>query len=619
MKAPADPALAEPVRTSITVSGHIATEAPAAITALDSRDLQQTPGIDLDDRLRQVPGFSLFRRSSSLVANPTTQGVSLRGIGSSGASRTLVLWDGIPMNDPFGGWVYWTRFTPDQIDRAEISRGASTSLFGDRAMSGAIAVFSREAEPRTLRLSYEAGNRQTHDLSAGASHVWRKFAASTEIRALSTEGYFIVPRLIRGAIDTQAGVDFVAGNLRLDYLGGQQRLFVKLDILAEDRANGTILQRNSTSLGTLSANYSWQRSTDGIALLAYHTREDFRASFSSIAANRNSERLTYTQMVPSEATGAAAYWSHNASQFNLLAGADTERVEGFSTDRLVPSGIRMGGGERLERGAFAQFNAGTPGARVFLGARYNFTGDGGAFFSPSAGFALGRGRFRFRGSGYRSFRAPTLNELYREFRVGNAVTLPNAALRPESLTGGETGFDFTTESTRLSVTAFRNYLDRLITNVTLASAPNSITRQRQNAAAAIAQGVEATARRGWRAWRGEASYLFSGSRYEAGARVPQVPRHQGSAQLSYLRRGTLASAGVRSFSYQFEDDLNQFLLPGFATVQVMARQQLKRGFSAQVAFENLLNREYVTGFSPTPTIGAPRLWRAGLRWEGRLW
>src|SRR5205814_2367322 len=107
------------------------TESPASITVLDEKQLGEIPGINLDDRLRQVPGFSLFRRSSSVVANPTTQGVSLRGIGSSGASRTLVLWDGIPINDPFGGWVYWTRIDPSYIDRVEIDRGASTSVFGD--------------------------------------------------------------------------------------------------------------------------------------------------------------------------------------------------------------------------------------------------------------------------------------------------------------------------------------------------------------------------------------------------------------------------------------------------------------------------------------------------------
>src|SRR5215472_1665403 len=106
-QAPApQPVGTEPVRTSITVTGNVSTETPANVTELTGDLLEQTPGVNLDDRLRQVPGFSLFRRNSSVIGNPTTQGLSLRGIGSSGASRTLVLFDGVPMNDPFGGWVY---------------------------------------------------------------------------------------------------------------------------------------------------------------------------------------------------------------------------------------------------------------------------------------------------------------------------------------------------------------------------------------------------------------------------------------------------------------------------------------------------------------------------------
>src|SRR5260221_15695 len=119
----------EPVKTSITVTGTISTDVPAVVSVIDRQLLEEIPGVNIDDRLRSVPGFTLFRRSSSLVANPTTQGVSLRGIGGSGASRTLVLWDGIPENDPFGGWVYWDRFAPAELDRVEISRGASTSVF----------------------------------------------------------------------------------------------------------------------------------------------------------------------------------------------------------------------------------------------------------------------------------------------------------------------------------------------------------------------------------------------------------------------------------------------------------------------------------------------------------
>lgn len=579
--------------------------------------MQRLPGLNLDDRLRSIPGFTLFRRTSSVVANPTTQGVSLRGVGSNGASRTLVLWDAIPLNDPFGGWVYWTRVPPDEIDRVEVMRGASSSVFGDRAMGGAISIFSRQPERWRASLAYDGGNRGTNEVEGSLSNAWRRFATSTEIRAFSTDGYFIVPNSIRGPVDTPANVRFVAGNTTLDFFGaGPHRLSVKLDILAEDRANGTMLQHNSTSLGTLSANYSWQQGSNAISALAYRTQEEFRASFSAIAANRKTERLTYLQSVPSGGTGGAAFATHSWTGASVLAGGDFERVEGFSTDRLVPSGLRIGGGKRFRRAGFAQANLKTGFLEWYAGARESWTGGGDRFFSPNAGVAAGFKRVRLRGSLYRSFRAPTLNELYREFRAGNTDTQPNPALRPERLFGAEAGLDVSGENRHLSITFFRNALDGLITNVTLSTGA-TIIRQRRNAAGALARGAEMSYRQRWHSWTGDAAYLYADSRVNTGLRLPQTPRHQGSAHLTWNRRGTLISAGVLSYSLQFEDDLNQFLLPGFASVQLYARQRLVGGVSATVAFENLLDRAYLVGFTPQPSIGPPRLWRAGLRWESR--
>ena len=577
--------------------------------------------MNLDDRLRSVPGFTLFRRSSSLVANPTTQGVSLRGLGSSAASRTLVLWDGVPLNDPFGGWVYWTRVPPEELDRIEVSRGASTSVFGDRAMSGAIALFTRAAERRRVTAGYEGGNRNTHLVSGGYSDLWSRFAASANVRAFTTDGYFTVQESRRGAVDTLANVRFVAGNTRLDYLGGADRVFLKLDILAEERDNGTLLTRNSTGLGTLAAHYSRQWNAETLSVIGYHTREQYNASFSSVFADRNAERITFLQRVPSEATGAAAMWRHSSRPWNLLIGADGQRVEGTSTDFLVPTGVRVGGGSQAQQGTFGQFDVQAGPARLFLGARHQFTGQDSRFFSPSAGFVVGRRSLRGRGSVYRSFRAPTLNELYREFRVGNAQTRANAALLPEQTFGAEVGADWYGENGRVTVTLFRHSLEDLITNVTLSSTPELIVRQRQNALAALARGFDVNAEGRWRQWRGEIAYLFADSRFSTGERIPQVARHQGMAQLTYVRDRTLVSVGVRSFSSQFEDDRNTRaqLQPGFASVQIAVRQQVVSNLSAQVAVENLLDREYIVGFTPTPLIGPPRLWRAGLRWDGRLW
>jgi outer membrane cobalamin receptor len=607
----------EPVKTSITVVEKVSAETPANVTTLDSTALQQSPGADLDDRLRDVPGFSLFRRSSSLAANPTTQGISLRGIGSSGASRTLVLWDGIPVNDPFGGWVYWTQFVPDEISRVEISRGAATSIFGDRAMSGAIGLFSRPAEKLHLLAQYEFGNQNTHDISLGFSNVWSRLAISGTARAFTTDGYFIVPANIRGAADTRANVEFVTSDVRIDHYTSIGDLFFKTSILAEERQNGTVLTHNSTGLGTVSLRYLREFTNDWLSFAGFYTQEGFHSTFDSVTNNRNTDTLSYTQTVPTQAEGGAALWQHHQSKWNVTAGADVYRVEATDTDHLLPTGLRVAGGTQLQHGVYGQADVSLGWVKLFGGVRHSFTGQG-EFLSPSAGFVAGKKRLRARGSVYRSFRAPTLNELYRTFKAGNTTTEANPALLPETMWGAEAGADWIGETSTFRLTAYRNVLDNLITNVTLSSSPTAIVRQRANAAAALSRGVEAEYRERLHNFTAELKYLYVESRYVTGYRVAQIPKHQGTAQLTYLRGGAFASAGLRSYSYQFDDDLNVYRLPGYATVQAVLRQRLVRSLSAEATVENALNRQFYTAFTPTPNIGAPRLWRVGLRWDGRL-
>jgi len=611
----------EPIRTSIRVVETLSAETPASITEIHSTGLEQTPGTNLDDRLRDTAGFSLFRRSSSMVANPTTQGVSLRGLGSSGASRTLVLWDGVPVNDPFGGWVYWTQFVPDAIQSVEISRGASTSLFGDRAMSGAIGIFSRSAEPHRLLTKYEVGNENTHDVTLGFANPWPHVALSAAARGFTTDGYYIVPESVRGAVDRRAGVRFATGDLHLDAYNLPGALFLKVDMLAEERANGTALTHNSTGLGTAALHYVRDFAHDSLSALAYGTEEGFHSTFSSVFNSRNTERLIYTQSVPSEAEGGAAFWQHRAGNWNLMGGTDANRVHGADTDHLLPSGLRSGGGAQLQNGIFAQADGRLGPLRLFGGLRESLVRHGStsdSSLSPSAGASYNHRRLRLRGAVYRAFRAPTLNELYRSFSVGNTFTQANPDLRPETLFGGEAGLDWVGESTAIRITAYRNSISDLITNVTLSSTPTQIVRQRANATAALSRGVEAAVHRRLGPCNADLTYLFVESRYVTGPRVAQVPKHQGTARVAYQHGGTLLSLDVRAFDYQFDDDLNQFRLPGYAALHAAAQRQIAGSLSAVAELENALDRIYFTAFTPTPNIGQPRLWHVGLKWEGRV-
>ena len=69
----------------------------------------------LEGALLDVAGFQQFRRSDSRSANPSAQGATLRALGGNAASRTLVTLDGVPVADPFFGFVPFTALAPERL------------------------------------------------------------------------------------------------------------------------------------------------------------------------------------------------------------------------------------------------------------------------------------------------------------------------------------------------------------------------------------------------------------------------------------------------------------------------------------------------------------------------
>src|SRR5215212_5147965 len=249
-------------------------DTPASVVVLSAADLAATPAATIDDALRQVPGFTLFRRSGSRTANPTSQGVSLRGIGASGASRALVLDDGVPLNDPFGGWVYWGRVPREALERVEVLRGGASDLYGSSAMGGVIQFIRRKSH--ALSIDASAGSEETGALSlfAGSSH------ANVAVDLFSTDGYVLVRPGQRGAVDVEADSRHASidGTLRRD------AAFVRGSYYSESRNNGTPLQENDTTIRQLAGGATLGAWT----LRAYGTDQDYFQTFSAIADGRQS-------------------------------------------------------------------------------------------------------------------------------------------------------------------------------------------------------------------------------------------------------------------------------------------------------------------------------------------
>jgi outer membrane receptor protein involved in Fe transport len=654
-----------PVVERIEVSAPVDETIPATPTSqyvVSPQTINSSGTLALDDVLREVPGFTLFRRSGSLFANPTTQGVSLRGVGASGASRAAVLLDGIPINDPFGGWIYWNQIPRASVEKIEVTNGGESDMYGGGALGGVINIETRPVQNSFAIAELSYGNENTPYISFDAGTMIDKWGISASLQSLRTTGYILVPADQRGSIDTNAGTSDFDGSLQLSRkFGNEGNFFARFNSLEESRANGTPVQINNTRMPSLALGLDWAQSQAGaFSIRAFASDEVFVQNFSSIATNRNSETLTDAQRSPSQQLGIAAQWQRTfARKHTITAGVEARDVEGHSAEITFnaagPTANVDAGGRQLTTGYFAQdaflFASNwllTFGGRVdtwfntdgFMNrtplptgslASLAFPNRTESAFSPRISLTHSfKHGITASASVYHAFRAPTLNELYRNFRVGNVVTNANPALTAEILTGGEAGVSLQRWNNRLTLRGnfFWSEIDDPDANVTLSTTPTLITRERENLGAIRAIGAEFSAElRLPKNLRLTGGYILTNSTVISfaanpslvGLHVPQVAKNQFNVQLSYSGRLWTAGVQTRYVGNQFDDDQNLLPLGRAFIADIEAARNFGPHVSIFGAAGNVLNDRYTVARTPITNVAPPTLFRAGLRltWPAR--
>lgn len=602
----------------------------SSVTSLDRTSLATAPAQRLDDQLRNVPGFSLFRRTSSAVANPTTQGVTLRGLSASGASRTLVTADDVPLNDPFGMWVYWDRIPLAALQRVDVMRGSSGDVHGNDALGGVIRLTTRTSRGAEAWLDAgTSGVGRASGYGGFSSGAWNAGAA---LEGLTTDGYKVVAPEVRGPIDVPADSSAASGYGWLGATRDALQGTVRGGYFQEERGNGTPAQVNATvtrwggaSAHGLVGGGVWEARAD-------MSFTDYRQTFSAVAAGRATERLTSLQWVDSSGGGGAVSWlrqtgrAHFMAAFNTrIARADLEEAAFSLTGVLAPTVTTRA--KQLGNGVVAQarFDV-SPRVTIDAGARADRwrlekldVADGEStrsFFSPRAGVSFHFSPDRtLRVAWLTGFRTPTMNELYRGFRVGNTSTLANAALEPEKSWGPEVAFTMRHQRWTARAIAYATRLDGAIYNRTVSSTPTAIVRERTNGEArTIGSELELE----WRATGGVSlttAWAFNNAVFTEGEldgrRVPQVPRGSGSIGARVLYGHFTAAGSIRIIGMQFDDDRNDFRLEEGSLTDVRAGWRLSRNLELFGAIENTFDHEIDTGRTPIRTVGGPRITRGG--------
>jgi outer membrane receptor protein involved in Fe transport len=634
-----------PLFESVNVTssrGEVARVDPTStVTVISSNDLLTSAPMTIDDALKAVPGFTLFRRTSSRNANPTAQGVALRGVGGTSPSRSLVLADGMPLNDAFGGWVFWDKVPQAAIDRIEVNRGSGSDLYGADALGGVIQVLTVRPNRPVGRVLVEGGSLGTGSVSLfGGARAgdWRYSGAG---EWFTTDGYIPIAEKQDPGIAPRGPVDTNLGSTHRSAQGfaGYQtstgwRFDISGNVFSEDRDNGTPLSINSTDSKHATLDTTGRLAGGVFTVRGWGGTQRYNQTFTTVNALRTAETFIRDQHVPTDFGGGGGQWLRAWGTHTVLVGAEGRYVKGRSIETPFAQGLPLattaaGGDDRRWSGFVQDTWQANERLTLVFGAhgdtwrvKSNQTGStkSSQAFNPRAAAAYRINELvTVRGAVYHGFRAPTLNELYRNFSAGSTLTRANEALDPERMTGGDLGVLVGTGHASARITGFWNRLDDAITAITLSSTPTQIIRQRANADRVQANGLElegnlrVTSGVSLDASTGITRVHFTGNTSLNGNRVPQVPSYNAAAGVRYGRQPWTASAQLRVTGPQFEDDQNVFTLRRATVVDIFAGRTIARSISAFFAVENLFDSIYDVGRTPVLTTGLPRSARVGIR------
>jgi outer membrane receptor protein involved in Fe transport len=588
---------------------------------------------------------------SSRSSNPSAQGVTLRALGGNATSRALVLLDGVPIADPFFGYIPLSAVAPERLAQVSVTRGGGQGAFGSGALAGTIALDSADAATLGL-VSGQAlvNNRGGTELSATlAPEVGDGFAVISG-RWDRGRGFYTTPEEERVPATARARFDAWSASGRLVQRLGED-VEVQLRGLAFNdertlrfRGADNSSEGQDVSLRVVTRG-PWQ--VDAVAYGQWR-------NFTNIVISSTTFARTLDQKdTPSEGLGGKLEIRPPIGHGHVLRfGADFRRTEGdlfedaynAATQALTQN--RFAGGVNTDFGLFLEDDFSVGERLVLTGGiradRYRITdgyyralGPTGATirddeFAGRADWELtyragalfrASDTLRLRAAAYSGFRLPTLNELYRPFVVFPITTNANENLAPERLEGYEAGIDWSPmPGIALSLTAFDNQVEDAIANVTL----TPTTRQRRNLDAIQAQGLElsATAELGEVSFAGSLAYTDAEVRGTGlaasldGNRPSQTPEIAASGTLSWEpTQGALLSATLRHVGEQFESDVETDVLPAATTLDLFGQYPLWRELSAVARVENLLDEEIVTrNDGSTRDLGVPQTFWIGLRY-----
>lgn len=598
----------------------------------------------LDDAIKLNSNAGLFRRSSNKLSNPTISGLNLRPIAPNGASRSLVNLEDIPLNDPFGNWVNFGAISNMALDDVRITKGASIVANSQSGILGLVELSLKPSNQFKNYLALDMGESGENAIAIGGAFLNSQihYAKSKSI------GDIGIPPNKRNIVDIAP-----SGSDESIILGHEGELcqsqscpnFSILMLKYDGSRNANLLNAKSTiSNEILGINLFKNANKDnlGYQLNLWQNKSDFSNISVSINSTRNLASIANTQFkTPANGNGLHFSLRKITGNFTNEIGADIRNLKGETHEyyryiNAAPTRLRQSGGKSINNGIFIQSNYSNNNSIFDFSYRYdvwkNSNGlryeydiiqnqnllsvkyDKREYELPSMKFAYKNqinDNVAWRFSFYKAYRIPSLNELYRPFRVGNDVTEANENLVPELIKGVEFGleqdFNFGLKS---QSNVFFNIIENPIINKTIAIGPIShpiagfiasgaLLRQRVNIGSIEAIGFES-----FNQYKisSNMSLFFNLSLLKANLKNTNSSILEGNIPAQspnyIVNMGVEKSYGdlniaINHFieSSKFEDDLNLIKLERAQKTDIYLSYKLKQNISIYTQFYNVFNHK----------------------------
>ena len=645
----------EEMVVTATRTEHRVSDLPVSANVITREDLDNATNIRVDDIMRTVPGIDV-PAESSLVIHPTGNNVSMRGLGSR---RALFLIDGVPFNDPFFGYIQWNRVPSEILDSVEVVRGGSSSVYGSQGLGGVVNLRTRAPEDRTFEFSTLYGSDDTRRYSAYVSErFFDRWGVSLNVNQFYADGYLTIEDSQRGAIDRENDTESLNINFKTDCEFDEAYVFFKANYFDNESNHDTHLSDNSTETYDIALGADWRLAVNDEVRTSFHMLDqEFETNNTSLTdpPSRDTEFLSNLHDNPVQDFGGSLQWMHDLHDTVLsmpsttvLLGGDVRHLDGnnrtslFSAPEESPT-LRDGGGKQLFLGFFGQLDLNPiEDLGILLSGRVDYYENYDGFLELAPGGAT---RLRddsitrinpklamryqltdflaLRGSVYKAFRAPNLNELFRAFSSTTIAIEANPDLKPETMKGGEIGFEVDHGTFYGQVNFFQNNVDDFIGTVPTAFSP-VFTLTRFNVGELRSRGVDVDLKivaSDTVTFEGGYSFIdtdmleFDQRPAFEGNDNAEVPHHKGFVGVMYSGQDLRASARGRAVGERFNDlgnDPNRELESHFV-LDLQVSYQIYPGVEIYGIGQNVLDEDYDVDISNITRVGAPAQGFVGLR------